>query len=73
VHEEKLRNLWTDPTYLPHLLLRDWRGLSYGLNARDRKELAAAFGLRTIDAIFKSGISDERTWYRSMRDSFPGG
>jgi hypothetical protein len=72
VHEEKLRDLWTDPTYIPHLLLRDWRGLSYGLNARDRKELAAAFGLRTVDAISKSGISDERAWYRTMREMFPG-
>ena len=71
VHEEVLRNLWTDPTYIPHFLLRDWRGLSYGLNARDRKELAAAFGLRTVDAIHKSGVSDERTWYRNMRGFFP--
>jgi hypothetical protein len=71
-HEAELRNLWMDPTYIPHLLLRDWRGLSYGLNARDRKELAAAFGLRTVDAISKSGISDERTWYRTMREMFPG-
>jgi hypothetical protein len=71
VHEEELRNLWTDPTYIPHFLLRDWRGLSYGLNARDRKELAAAFGLRTVDAIVRSGISDEGTWYRTMRGFFP--
>jgi hypothetical protein len=72
VHEEKLRKLWTDPTYIPHLLLRDWRGLSYCLNAPNRnKELAAAFGLRTVDAIFKSGISDERTWYRTMGEFFP--
>ena len=72
-HEEVLRDLWADPTYIPHFLLRDSRGLSYGLNARDRKELAAAFGLRTVDAISKSGISDERTWYRTMRAIFPGG
>jgi hypothetical protein len=71
VHEDQLRSLWTDPVYIPHLLLRDWRGLSYGLNARDRKELAAAFGLRTVDAIARSGISDERTWYRTMREIFP--
>jgi hypothetical protein len=72
-HEETLRQLWTDPTYLPHLLLRDWRGLSYSLNARNRKELAAAFALHTVDAIDRSGISDERTWYRSIKEMFPGG
>lgn len=72
VHEDRLLELWTDPTYIPHLLLRDWRGLSYSLNARDRKDLAAAFGLRTIDSIMRSGISDERTWYRTMREMFPG-
>jgi hypothetical protein len=52
---------------------RDWRGLSYNLNARNRKKLAAAFGLRTVDAIVRSGISDERTWYRSIKEMFPGG
>jgi hypothetical protein len=71
VHEERLRDLWTDPTYIPHFVLRDWRGLSYTLNARDRKDLAAAFGLRTVDAVLKSGISDEPTWYRTMREFFP--
>lgn len=70
-HEETLRQLWTDPTYIPHLLLRDWRGLSYGLNARNRKELATAFGLRTVNALDRSGISSEREWYGFMRRMFP--
>src|SRR5260370_14279392 len=68
-HEQRLQEIWTNPTYIPLLLLRDWRGLSYALNARGEKALAAAFGLRTVDA----GISDERTWYRTMRERFPGG
>jgi hypothetical protein len=72
-HGEQLRDLWTDPTYVPHLLLRDWRGLCYSLSARERKTLAAAFGLHTVDAIVRSGISDERTWYRTMREFFPEG
>jgi hypothetical protein len=78
-HQEALPRLWTDAECLPHLLLRDWRGLSYCLKVRSEKEagkeaekeLAAAFGLRTVDAIVKSGISDERTWYQTMKDVFP--
>jgi hypothetical protein len=72
-HEQRLQEVWTNPSYFPHLLLRDWRGLSYDLNARGDKELAAAFGLRTVDALGKSGISDEREWYGFMRRMFPSG
>jgi hypothetical protein len=72
-HEERLQKIWENQSYIPLLLLRDWRGLSYGLNDRGDKELAAAFGLRTVDAIVRSGISDEPTWYRSMKEMFPGG
>jgi hypothetical protein len=70
-HQNKLQDLWTNPAYMPFLLMRDWRGLSYGLNERSDKELAAAFGLRTVDSIIRMGISDERTWYRSMKEMFP--
>jgi hypothetical protein len=37
---EELRDLSADPTYVSHFLLRDWRGLSYTLNARGRKDLS---------------------------------
>jgi hypothetical protein len=70
-HERRLQNLWQNQSYIPLLLLRDWRGLSYSLNELGEKELAAAFGLRTVDAIVRSSISDERTWYRTMREMFP--
>jgi hypothetical protein len=69
--QKKLWKLWNKPEYTSFFVMRDWRGLSYCLNARNKKRLAAAFGLRTIDAITRSGISDERTWYRSMEDIFP--
>lgn len=72
VHQDRLRKLWTNPTYIPHLLLRDWRALSYTLKASDENDLAAAFGLRTVDGIIRSGISDERTWYWTMKQFFPG-
>jgi hypothetical protein len=77
----ELKDLAADAMYIPLLLLRDFRGLSYSLNAQSKKtannepdlrELAAAFGLRRVDGIAKSGISDERTWYRSIREMFPG-
>jgi hypothetical protein len=71
-HQNKLQELWTKPAYIPFLLMQDWRGLSYALNERGDKELAAAFGLQTVDSIVRSGISDERAWYRTMRERFPG-
>jgi hypothetical protein len=72
-HEITLNNLSTSQSYIPYLLLRDWRGLSYALDARDDeldRELARAFALRTVDSVTRSGISDERTWYLSIREMF---
>jgi hypothetical protein len=71
--EDTLQGLWKNKSYIPLLLLRDWRGLSYGLNEdgdKHLKDLAPAFALRTLDSIARSGISDERTWYLSIKDMF---
>jgi hypothetical protein len=61
------------PAYFPHLLARDWRGLSYRLKAckkKKLKELAAAFALRAVGAIAGSGIAGECAWYRDIRHLF---
>jgi hypothetical protein len=67
-----LKEIWAEEKYLPFLLLRDWRSLAYRLHAEEKNDLAAAFALRTVDAITKSGISDERTWYQSIKGIFDG-
>jgi hypothetical protein len=41
VRADELQNLWANADYIPHFLLRDWRGLSYGLKARRMHDLAA--------------------------------